>query len=75
MENLIVSQINLKEVTEIFLLAKELALKVSEVDPSLERSLKFNRELDVALAPYNEVRKELERNRKQTKITSFFNLK
>jgi hypothetical protein len=72
-DEVITPTLNLKEMNEIFRLAKELTVKVSEVDPSLERSIKFSREIDVALAPYKEVRKELEHKKKQTKITSFFN--
>lgn len=65
-------ELTINSLNEIFALANQLKEKVFESDPIKERSLKFNRELDHLVAPYQEVKKELEQSKKQLKITNFF---
>jgi hypothetical protein len=45
---------------------------VLELDPNMERSIKFKRELDHLFAPYKEIHKELEKKKKQTSFKSYF---
>lgn len=47
-----------KSLNEILCLAKQLSDKVSELDPSVTRSVQFKRELEAALTPYQEIFKE-----------------
>ena len=62
----------MKGLDEIFKSVEQLTDTVISRDPFMVRSLKFKRELDIALAPYYEIRNDLIKKRKQTNITSFF---
>jgi hypothetical protein len=50
-----------KSLNEIFTLSRQLSDKVFELDPNMESSIKFKRELDRLLAFYKEIRKELKK--------------
>jgi hypothetical protein len=66
------SEFNNKPLNEMFTLSRQLSDKVFELDPNMERSIKFKRELDHLLAPYKEIHKELEKKKKQTSNKNCF---
>lgn len=55
-----------------FMMASKLTETLFQEDPVMERSLKCRREIEMALAPYREIQRELKQKSKQTLITSFF---
>jgi hypothetical protein len=65
-------EFNNKYLNEISTLSRQLSDKVFELDPNMERNIKFKRELDHLLAPYTEIHKELEKKKKQTSIKTCF---
>jgi hypothetical protein len=65
-------EFNNKSLNEIFTLSRQLSDKVFELDPNMERSIRFKGEIDHLLAPYKEIYKELEKKKKQTSIKSYF---
>lgn len=67
-----VNILTLKKLQEGLDLAKKLELLFLDADPCAERSRKFKRELQNCLSPYQEIYNNLERTRKQGKITDFF---
>ena len=55
-------------------MAKKLEHHFLDNDPSMDRSLKIQREIEKCLAPYREVEKELKKNQKQTLLTDFITI-
>ncbi|XP_064421091.1 tigger transposable element-derived protein 1-like [Latimeria chalumnae] len=62
-----------KMLAEVLQMGKALADKVFEIDPFMERSIKFKRALEAAMMPYKESYRDLQNKAKQSTITSFFN--
>uniref|UniRef100_UPI00358E3E0E tigger transposable element-derived protein 1-like n=1 Tax=Myxine glutinosa TaxID=7769 RepID=UPI00358E3E0E len=63
--------LKLKSLSEILQLAKALSDRVFEVEPFMERSIKFKRELESMIIPYREVYKDLQKKAKLSQIPSF----
>lgn len=63
---------NLKNLSEGLRMANELCDFFMKIDPSMERSLIFKRQIANATAEYQSELKELLKNAKQEKITKFF---
>jgi hypothetical protein len=61
--DLVRPEFNNKSLNEIFTLFRQFSDKELELDPNLERSIKFKRELDNLLASYKEIYKELEKKK------------
>lgn len=61
-----------KSIDEIFRMATQLADNVLETDPIMDRALRFKRGLQELMLPYKEVKKDLEKKKKQTTITNYF---
>jgi hypothetical protein len=51
-------EFNNKSLNEIFILSTQLSDIVFELDPNMERSIKFKRELDHFLAPYKKLKRK-----------------
>jgi hypothetical protein len=62
---------NNKSLNEIFIYCRQLSGKVLRLDPNME-SIRFKIELAHLLVPYKEIHKELEKEKKQTSINSYF---
>lgn len=63
---------NLKNLSEGLRMANELCDFFMKIDPSMERSLIFKRQIANATAEYQSELKELLKTTKQEKITTFF---
>ena len=64
--------LNLRNLGELFRKAEDFSSWVVEIDPLLERSAKFRRNLEACLAPYRAEQRHLEMTARQTSITQFF---
>lgn len=61
-----------QSVGEILRMATQLSDHVLQTDPLMERALRFKRKLQNLMLPYEEVQKELEKEKRQAPITKFF---
>lgn len=61
-----------QNLTNFLKLGSQLEQEVLDMDPDMERALKFRRNLTDALAPYVEIYKEKQKSQKQSLLTSFF---
>ena len=66
--------LNLRNLGELFRKAEDFSSWVVEIDPLLERSAKFRRNLETCLAPYRAEQRHLEVTAKQTTIIEFFHV-
>ncbi|KAG8227650.1 hypothetical protein J437_LFUL007846 [Ladona fulva] len=65
------STLTVEALSEILKEVGKVKDKLTDIDPSMERSLKFKMDIDAALAPYVEIYKSLRRPGKHRKITQF----
>lgn len=66
------TSLTLDKINKILSSAHQLQDLVLDLDPSLERSIKFNNGLEGLLQPYKEAQKDIKKKMKQPTILSFF---
>lgn len=65
-------ELTLTDANKLIKAADDLIDLAFEIDPNMDRSLKFKREINTALQPYKEVQKGLQRNLKSRSIQHYF---